>query len=235
MLDYCLICHTKIIPKIGWQALVAKEKQETLCEACKDKLQEIEGKTCLICGRSFEHLEPRFIKDDHCSDCIRWEEDPEWKGCLEKNESFYMYNGFLQEVIACYKYRGDYILAKIFSEKVLKITTQQKADLLVPIPLSQERLHERGFNQAEAILLEAGRTPANILKRTHAEKQSKKSRHERIHVQQVFQLEIDAQIDGKTILLIDDIYTTGSTLRHAAKVLVQNGAKSVSSLTIARG
>ena len=235
MTDHCLICFTEIIPKIGWQDLVAEEKQETLCETCKAKLQEIHGKTCLICGRPLESLEPRFIQGDYCYDCMRWEEDPQWQGCLTKNHSLYMYNKFLQEVIARYKFRGDYILARIFSEKVLKIITGLKADLLVPIPLSPERLQERCFNQAEALLLEAGLPRANILKRIHSEKQSKKSRHERIHVGQVFQLETDAVIAGKTILLIDDIYTTGSTLRHAAKVLVEHGANSVSSLTIARG
>ncbi|WP_428909657.1 ComF family protein [Niallia sp. Krafla_26] len=235
MIDRCLICFTEIIPKIGWWALIAEEKQQTLCATCEGKLQEIEGETCPICSRPLEGLESRFIKGDYCYDCIRWEEDPQWKGSLTKNTSLYTYNEFLQEVIARYKFRGDYILARIFSEKVQQVIKQQKADYLVPIPLSPKRLQERCFNQAEAILLEAGLSPANILNRIHSEKQSKKSRHERIYVEQVFQLETNKHIEGKSILLIDDIYTTGSTLRHAAKVLIENGANSVSSLTIARG
>ena len=105
---------------------------------------------------------------------------------------------------------------------------------IVPIPLSPERLQERGFNQAEALIVEAGLQSANLLKRTHSEKQSKKSRSDRIHVPQVFSLE-PTTLEGKRILLVDDIYTTGSTLRHAAKILVENGAASVSSITIARG
>ena len=225
MIDRCLICFTEIIPKIGWWDLIAEEREQTLCATCKGKLQEIHGKTCPKCDRPLEGLEPRFIQGDHCYDCIRWEEDPQWKSCLTKNISLYKYNEFLQEVLARYKFRGDYILAKIFAEKVLQITKQHKMELLVPIPLSSERLQERCFNQAEAILLEAGLSPVHLLKRIHSEKQSKKSRHERIHVKQVFQLETDAQIEGKTILLIDDIYTTGSTLRHAAKILLEHGSK----------
>lgn len=235
MIDRCLICFAEIIPKTGWWDLIAEEMPETLCDTCKEKLQEIYGKTCIICSRPLDGLDPRFVQGEHCYDCIRWEEEPQWKGSLTKNVSLYTYNEFLQEVIARYKFRGDYILARIFSEKVLQVTKQEKTDLLIPIPLSPERLQERCFNQAEAILLEAGLKPDNLLKRIHSEKQSKKSRHERIHVEQVFQFENPTPIEGKHILLIDDIYTTGSTLRHAAKILVEHGAISVSSLTIARG
>lgn len=235
MTDHCLVCFMQIIPKVGWQDLVSPEKPLILCDTCKAKLQEIEGRTCQICGRPLQSLEPQFIEGEHCSDCTRWEKNPQWQGCLRKNQSLFMYNEFLREIIARYKFRGDYILARLFSEKVLQMTMRQKADSLVPIPLSPERLQERGFNQAEAILLEAGLSPANILKRIHSEKQSKKSRHQRIHVEQVFQLKTGVTVTGKKILLIDDIYTTGSTLRHAAKILIEHGADSVSSLTIARG
>lgn len=69
--------------------------------------------------------------------------------------------------------------------------------------------------------------------RTHSEKQSKKSRYERIHAQQVFQV-CSEEVQGKRILLLDDIYTTGSTLRQAAKVLKSAGAIEVKSLTLAR-
>ena len=67
-----------------------------------------------------------------------------------------------------------------------------------------------------------------------AEKQSKKSRSERIHIPQVFQINPQVEIIGKHILLIDDIYTTGSTLRHAAKLLKESGAERIQSLTLAR-
>lgn len=238
---------------MGWNDLISKVKKQTICQTCKAKLEEIIGETCSICGRPFEQLDARFIQGDRCYDCVRWEEDPEWKGCL-KNQSLYLYNDFLQEVIARYKFRGDYALAQLFTEQLLQKLDGQPFDLLVPIPLSQERLQERGFNQAEALIMEASLTPANILTRIHGEKQSKKSRNERIHAGQVFRFaELPSKplnhtptqhiaepehlpdIKGKTIILIDDVYTTGSTLRHAAKVLTSHGAASVTSITIARG
>lgn len=235
MPDYCLICHTEISPQTGWIALISEEKEETLCLTCKGKLQEIEGPTCIICNRPLYQLEPRFIREQTCYDCIRWEEEPKWQGCLQQNQSIFHYNQFLQEVIARFKFRGDYILAKIFSEWLQHKTKDEDNTLFVPIPLSPERLQERGFNQAEALILEAGLQPANILTRIHTEKQSKKSRTERIHVPQVFQLRSNTTLAGKNIILFDDIYTTGSTLHHAAKLLKSNGAATLSSITIARG
>ncbi|WP_160722697.1 ComF family protein [Bacillus sp. USDA818B3_A] len=232
--DRCLYCHTTIVPVIGWVALFSKEKEPLLCPACEGKLEKIEGETCRICARPFHDLPESFRDGDLCHDCTRWEENLEWQGFLEKNHSLYVYNDFLKELIATYKFRGDYVLAKIFAEHFKKEISRIVPDLLVPIPLSDERLYERGFNQAAAVLTFAGLTPAGILTRIHSEKQSKKSRAERIHIPQVFKINPDAEIEGKKILLIDDIYTTGSTLRHGAKLLKEAGAESIQSFTISR-
>lgn len=144
-----------------------------------------------------------------------------------------MYNEFAQEVIARYKYRGDYVLSFAFATFMKKKLSIIPFDSLVPIPLSAERLVDRGFNQSEALIHACGYQPSKLLTRIHTEKQSKKSRSERIHLPQVFQIE--EPIPYQKILLIDDIYTTGSTLRHAAKRLKEAGADSVYSLTFARG
>jgi competence protein ComFC len=230
----CLNCHELILANIGWRAIFSVEKEQLICQTCEGRLEKIEGEQCRICSRPFQNIDGKFRRGDLCHDCFRWEEDPEWQGYLEKNHSLFLYNDFLKEIIAKFKFRGDYALAKIFSEYLKKKLTEIEPDLCVPIPLSEERLYERGFNQASAILIEAGYHPNHLLSRIHSEKQSKKSRAERIHLQQVFQLLPDIQIDGKKVVLIDDIYTTGSTLRHAAKLLKEGGAASVQSLTLAR-
>jgi competence protein ComFC len=233
--DLCFICHEEIVPVSGWQALFEKETRNVTCQTCLGQLSLIEGETCRMCGRPFELLESKYRQNDLCYDCVRWEEDSDWRGYLEKNESLYNYNDFIKEVIARYKYRGDYALSKVFAASLQAKLLEVDQDLLVPIPLSEERLYERGFNQAEALIREIGFTPANVLTRVHTEKQSKKSRNERIHLPQVFQMNADCSFLNKKIVLIDDIYTTGSTLRHAAKVLKEAGAESVSSVTLARG
>ena len=210
-----------------------KKTPKPLCAICEGRFSKISGETCKKCDRPFASLNEKFKKNGHCLDCIRWEEDRKWVGILEKNYSAVIYNDFAQEVIARYKYRGDYILADVLAYFIKEKLNTVEFDAICPIPLSENRLYERSFNQSEAIILACGHIPSKFLKRTHAEKQSKKSRSERIRLQQVFQTKGD--IRARHILLIDDIYTTGSTLRHAAKVLKEAGVHSVSSLTFARG
>ena len=227
----CLICHEHIDTPVSWTTIFSKEKEQVVCQNCEQKFARITGEICRICCRP---LSAHFRNEDLCLDCARWEIDPEWSGMLKRNISLFGYNDFLKEVIARYKFRGDYVLAKVFREEIHRKLAQLRFDQLIPIPLSAERLYERGFNQAEALIKEAGYQAMPLLTRKHAEKQSKKSRHERIHLPQVFQIAGDLDLRGKTVVLVDDIYTTGSTLRHAAKLLKQAGAASIQSLTIAR-
>lgn len=229
----CLYCGEVIIPAIGWWNLLSREEEVLLCDQCTEQLVPIEGECCVRCSRQFEGLAEEFRKGEFCYDCVRWEEDIEWRGILEGNISLYEYNDFLKGVISRYKFRGDYVLSKFLCKGLKKVIKEY--DLFVPIPLSNERLCERGFNQAEALIVEAGFTPTVVLKRTHTEKQSKKSREERIHLSNVFKIASEEEIVGKKVLLVDDIYTTGSTLLHAAILLKRQGALSVSSFTVARG
>jgi competence protein ComFC len=231
--EFCLYCHGEIVKKVSWSSFFTKDEEKYLCSVCEKRLVVIKGETCELCDRPLAHLESQYIRDNRCYDCIRWEEDLEWAGYLNKNTSIYVYNNFLKDIISQFKFRGDYELVKAFSKPLREKVGS--FDYLVPIPLSTERQFERGFNQSEALIREAGLRPTQILQRKHSDKQSKKSRNERIHIEQVFQLIENTNFTGKTILLIDDIYTTGSTLRQAAKILIKAGAKSVSSLTLARG
>src|SRR5690606_40303855 len=89
---------------------------------------------------------------------------------------------------------------------------------IVPIPLSDERLYERGFNQAVVLAGLLDMPVHEVLARTHLEKQSKKSRSERIAGENVFR--VIGEVQGRGVLLVDHIYTTGSTLRQAGKVLL---------------
>jgi len=230
----CLFCHGNIQPEIGWRAIFSEEKEQLLCVDCQGKLQKIGGERCRICSRELQLLDSNYRQEDLCHDCIRWEKDHEWKEVLDSNYSFFHYDDFFKELLAQYKFRGDYLLAKIFTASIQEYLQQNTPDFIVPVPLSDERLYERGFNQAEALINEAGYKVDTILSRIHAEKQSKKSRTERIHLPQVFRLNSNVEVMGKKVLIIDDIYTTGSTLRHAAKILKSEGAKTIQSLTLAR-
>ena len=223
----CLYCGTVSSASFSWTNLFDKN---SLCENCRTSLDHLVEPLCKKCCRM---LSEKSI-DNICYDCMRWENDSEWSGVLEQNISFYQYNDFMKELIARFKYRGDYELAKIFATDIKKATAEVKADLYVPIPLSEARLFERGFNQSEALLAVAGLPVANVLSRKHSEKQSKKSRKERMHQVNPFEIQDKVTINGKQILLMDDIYTTGTTIRNAAKVLKSAGAARIISMTVAR-
>jgi competence protein ComFC len=236
-MSYCLYCHASYLETWSWATLFGLDKRPILCQKCESKLELIKGDICRICSRSFSLFPEQYRQGDCCYDCIRWEEDKEWKGVLQQNRSFYVYNDFLKEVITKIKYRGDAELMKAF---YLVMRSKLKGvfgdAILVPIPLSNERHYERGFNQADIIATGFNRDVHNLLKRnTHEEKQSKKNRHERMKKKDnPFSVINQEQIKGHSVLLIDDVYTTGSTLRYAAKVMLEKGAKSVSSITLGR-
>jgi competence protein ComFC len=233
-MNHCLLCHGEVEQKLSWQSLLGKKEIPKICEECNRNFAPITGEICHICGRPFVFLEMEFRAGNVCLDCKRWEEDGHWSGSLDLNRSLYRYTDFMKEVVAKFKFRGDYVLAVIFAEDIQQVLQDFQYDYIAPIPLSEERLYERGFNQAEALITAAGFEPTHLLSRVHSAKQSKKSRSERIHIEQVFKMAEGMEIEGKIILLIDDIYTTGSTLRHAAKILKENGAAKVYSFTLAR-
>ncbi|MBC1372204.1 ComF family protein [Listeria booriae] len=181
---------------------------------------------CRKCGR------PQDIGGELCPDCERWTESG--ADHLAKNIACFAYNDFAKELMALYKYRGDYAIAAVFSEELIKSWSAITKEVTIPLPISAERRTERGFNQTEGLLKLAKIPFTTQLKREHTEKQSKKTRKERIDQEQYFFVEEQATVVSKEVLLIDDIYTTGATLHLAAEALVSAGAKSVSSITIFR-
>jgi competence protein ComFC len=233
----CLICHTPYDPMVSWRYLLTLKEEDYLCSKCRNAFMRINGEICDICGRPFSGLEPFHRQGRLCTDCVHWQKDDEWKDVLTKNRLVYMYNEFMKEVVALWKFRGDYAIVKAFQEEFCREFYRHfdNTFIIVPIPLSAERLYERGFNQAKALAELLHLPIRELLHRHHLEKQSKKSRRERLQTKNVFQFSEKTSLQGKHIVLIDDIYTTGTTLRHAAKVLLKAGAASVSSFTLARG
>jgi competence protein ComFC len=234
MHEYCLFCHQPLTHKLSWRTLIFPQPGPLLCEDCRAQLEKIAPPVCPKCSRPLAKLDASYREGALCLDCARWEQDPEWAGVLDENISLYTYNDFCKEIFTRFKFRGDYALAAIFADGIKEVLKSRAFDCIVPVPLSPERLSERLFNQAEALARAAGFETANILHRVHAEKQSKKTRAGRIHQAQTFYMEKDISIEGRSVLLVDDIYTTGSTVRHAAKVLREAGARKIVSLTAAR-
>lgn len=233
-MTYCLCCNEGFFEKISWHYICGLTIPSPICEQCSEKLEEIIGDICEKCGRPFKSLEPKFRENNICTDCIKWNEH---SGALQKNRSLYVYNDFLQEIIAKWKYRGDAELVKLFRAPLQKAATQLQIDVVVPIPLNSERLYERSFNQAK-LLAEQLTYPIvePLLRTNNTVKQSKKSREQRLHQHTTFQIDFTSatKIKNKAVLIIDDIYTTGATIHSAAQLIKEHGAKTINSLTVAR-
>ncbi|WP_221644913.1 ComF family protein [Listeria booriae] len=226
MSNHCLLCMNQLTISISWRSLFIKPQQQNICASCRRKLEVIGADVCRKCGR------PQEIGGEICPDCERWTKSG--SDHLAENIACFTYNEFAKDLMALYKYRGDYAIAAVFSGELIKRWSYVAKEVTIPLPISAERRTERGFNQTEGLLKLANIPFTTQLKREHTEKQSKKTRRERINQEQYFFVEERETVVSKEVLLIDDIYTTGATLHLAAEALMKSGAKSVSSITIFR-
>ncbi|WP_226376886.1 ComF family protein [Oceanobacillus halotolerans] len=174
----------------------------------------------------------------YCDDCLWWENYYDGHDPIIFNYSIYRYNEFMKEVIVKWKYRGDYSLGNMFQsdfvegfQQAFSFLGKQQASV-VPIPLSTDRLQERAFNQSQLLADILPLPRHNVLSRIHSEKQSKKTRKERVETKNPFSV---TESLHNPIILVDDIYTTGTTLRHAASRLREKGCPRVYTYTLIRG
>jgi len=149
------------------------------------------------------------------------------------------------------KYQGVKQLAKPLSKlifdrsfkKALPTGDPKSKWVIIPIPLSNKRLKERGFNQSELIAKHLSDRVSIIklsdvlYKKIHTDTQvSIKDRRERLdNLADTFALKNIHLIKDKNIILIDDVTTTGATIREARKLLRENGTKRVAGMVVARG
>jgi competence protein ComFC len=190
---------------------------------------------CLGCGKENELI---------CQKCLARIDYPT---LLNKNNIWAAtdYNDVLaQKAIWLLKYRGLRQIAKPLAELIntrcLKIVEHRVFNtLFIPIPLSAKRFRERGYNQSELIAkFLSDNVAVNVLyKIRETDSQvSLKDKEKRLNnLLGSFGIKNPELITGKNIILIDDVSTTGATIREAKKVLLSAGAKSVSALVVARG
>ena len=148
----------------------------------------------------------------------------------------------LKKALWMLKYQGVKQLARPLAE-IIKERIWKKLEtgdwLIVPVPLSKNKLRHRGYNQAELIARELpGNVRADVLfKKFHTKSQVEvKDKEERLaNIIGSFEVRNPEKIKGKKIILIDDVLTTGATMREAKKVFKQAGAKKVVGVVVARG
>lgn len=203
------------------------------CEACGNTLYRHEE---VICSHCLVHLPKTFYHKDTQNPLFHlfWGKIP-----IEMVASFYFYNkgNKVQHLIRQLKYKnrpeiGIY-LGKRYATYLKKNEMIKSVDVIIPVPLHASKLKKRGYNQAEKFaigLSENMGVPVDtesFIRTKATETQTRKSKEERWeNVKNKFQVVNPIQIQGKHILLVDDVITTGSTLEACATVLLeQNGVK----------
>ena len=202
---------------------------------------------CTACEKSFSLLRPAAV----CKTCLApVPADAEVCGrCLKNNPAYdrlvacTSYQGNLRTSLHRYKFGGRSDLHTSFA---IMMRAQLLSfgctdfDVVVPTPLSKERLRERGFNQAELIAKDIAKQfhapcVSNALKKCRdTERQSELDMHQRDrNVRGAFALSSPDAVRGKKVLLVDDIFTTGATMREAAKTL-SAVSKSVTACVLAK-
>ncbi len=155
------------------------------------------------------------------------------------------YAGAIRDCIIQIKYGGRRSRKRVFAPLLSRFPwwdRMRECGLVIPIPLSSEKKKWRGYNQVDlmfaAWMKEAGYDyrPDALVRIRSAHTQSLLSRKERFqNIKGVFHIARSMDVKGETILVVDDIYTTGATMEAAAHELMRAGAKKVMGMTIASG
>jgi competence protein ComFC len=158
-------------------------------------------------------------------------------------------NGIVRKIIWLLKYRNGHAVAKDIApymyDEIIHFLTEKIVEdfeiLLVPIPITPKKKRIRGFNQSEILAKEIYKQNRDLFiymealqKTKETEPQARiKNRLKRLQSQRgVFACKDATRVTGKTVILVDDITTTGATLKEARKILKQSGAKQVFAITI---
>ena len=212
----------------------------TSCEACGDELLGNENWLCISCWIAMPktnfHLqhpnpvEQRFfgrIPIQHASSMYYFNKDTR-----------------IQEVLHALKYKNKkeigIELGRRFGHELLDCEWIREIDVVIPIPLSKQKLKSRGYNQSECIakglseILQIPIDTDSVLRRKNTKSQTSMSVAQRIeNVKDAFDVPISASLLGKHVLLVDDVLTTGSTLESCAREILKAPDTKISLLTLA--
>jgi ComF family protein len=219
---FCLFCH----------APLGLDSASLACPQCLEEIALIPQPFCSCCGAPFrgavglEHL---------CQDCLT---DPP---PFNRARAVAFYDGLVLQAIHRLKYQRQLIYAKFLGQILAAAGAAElvsAADLLVPVPLHPRRLRWRGFNQAILLARTFPDLPLGLevlVRRRPTLPQVKLSPRERqTNVKGAFTVPDPLAIKGRSILLVDDVYTTGATVKECARALRRAGAAKVEILTVAR-
>jgi ComF family protein len=213
------------------------KKSEKICRNCKKELKWVKDPVCLRCGKPLEET-----TKEYCHDCDG--RDFHYK----RGYALWVYEGGAKRSVGAFKYKGRQEYKRFYGQMLCDVYGKELRRIgittIVPVPVHKERKRLRGYNQAELIAVELGERlglPVEVkgLKRVRATKPQKglglKAREENLRRAFACDRRSFWGKDLKKVLLVDDIYTTGSTIEACAKCLLEAGAKEVYFITLCIG
>lgn len=210
--------------------------RQHICPACRPAIHRITPPFCHRCG--IPHLST--VPENHrCGLCLK----DHWH--FDSARSLVLYQSPFAELITSFKFAGNLSVLPLFSELfqhgVSADPPYRHTTIITPVPLSRQRLRQRGFNQSleliRAFFPKAGpRIRPQLLVRTrHTAPQTTKSGNaRRASLKGAFALGRNQNVKGEKVLLVDDVLTTGTTVNECASVLRKAGASEIHVLTLAR-
>ena len=197
-----------------------------ICPACREKIPVCEEPRCIICGKKVI-----CDRDIYCSDCM------ETTHCFVQGRAAWMYDGVVRKSLYRFKFANRRTYAPFYAREMMRqmgrwIMTR-RADVLIPIPVSRRKLRLRGYNQAALLARELSKLTGipvreDVLMRHegYAQQKSLSRNLRRMNLQQAFYVPPGTAVP-QSVILTDDIYTTGSTIDAASRVLLDAGVKIV--------
>lgn len=205
---------------------------EALCDSCAASLKKIAVPYCRRCGNPFPEHWKVFI----CGECQLE------KPSLTRIRSVYYYEDLVRDLVHEAKFARKARVLRFFAEKMYVLARNEfpaTVQALVPVPLHRSREWERTFNQAERIAVEMGRywglPVCRVLRKAQKTlpQSSLQEGARRRNLQGAFVCKPMTKVP-RSVVLIDDVLTTGATLRECARTLRKAGARRVYGITVAR-
>lgn len=202
------------------------KEYEQICPECRCTLSYVESPSCLKCGCEIDGEE-----EEYCHNCAKRERT------FIKGYPALNYVGPIRESLAQFKYHGMKSYSEFYADEIAKRhgdeLKQLEIDALVPVPVHRKKLLKRGYNQAELLANDLGRIldiPVDsdlLLRNINTLPQKKLNDVEReINIKKAF-ISRDKIVKYNSVVLVDDIYTTGATIEACTRVLREKGIKNI--------
>ena len=207
-----------------------RQRGDFICPVCLNSIVRISAPVCPRCGR------PQ-ISDILCPGCVSW------SAAIDGIRAPFRFDGVIRQAVYELKYHNIRSLALPLARLIndYLMSNPLPGEIMVPVPLHRKRLRERGYNQSGLLAMELGKltnlpvVDDCLVRQKHTSAQAKTAAVAERHsnVEDAF-ICSSSDVRGKTVLLIDDVATSGATLNAGATALKAAGASSVWGLALAR-